>query len=160
MPTSLCFGTSSRRLDPLPVLQPEAYTTLGVTHDHPLLGVSFDPDARRFELHLEGAYLIHCPEGPEREYRDVRITVEAWQAASLEAQIPPPTEEGGTSDVLWMVPFDPRKEPIREIMEFDLAQNVLLGGLLETESFRWFQISFCGAQVTVTYSQIALLNEG
>ncbi|GGK24453.1 hypothetical protein GCM10008955_17560 [Deinococcus malanensis] len=142
----------------MPVLPAEAYDTLGVTHDHDLLGVTFDPTARRFGLHFEGAYLLDGADWPEREYVDVRVTVEAWQEASFAAQVAQPLEKGPDPSTLPMMPFDPREHRLREVLECDLTPDVALTGWLEEqrgELFRWFCITFRSARVTVSYDRIA-----
>lgn len=140
----------------MPVLPPEAYGTLGITHDHALLGVTFDPDARQFGLQFEGAYLLRGADWPEREYVDVRVNLEAWREASFEAQVARPFEEGLDPTTLPLRPFDPRKDRVREVLELDLVPDVVITGWLKTQEeafFRWFRLTFRDAQITVTYDR-------
>jgi len=143
------------------VLPPEAYSTLGVTHDHPLLQVTFDPTARHFGLHFAGAYLLNDAQWPAHEYVNVHVAVDAWRDASFTAQVALPSEAGVDPGTLSMRPFDPREHQLREVVDFDLFPDVRLTGWLAEqrgEAFRWFQVSFSEAQITVTYEQVAALS--
>jgi len=147
----------------VPLLLPEAYGTLGVTHDHPLLGALFTPETRVFELHFEGAYVLSegaC--GLQHEYTDVRVRVAGWRDARFEAEAAQPFASGVDSAALPLLPFDPRIERIAEVYELDLTPNVRLSGWLvfaPHESMRWYTITFEGASVMVTYAQTSPLEE-
>ena len=146
----------------MPLLPPGAYGTLGVTHDHPLLGVEYSSETRKFEVHLAGAYVLGQDEGgPQQEYTDVRVRVEDWQDAKFEAHGAQPCTAAEDTAAVPVGPFDPRTERLAEVDDLDLTPDVRLSGWLvfaPHEFMRWYTITFEGAAVTVTYTQVRPLD--
>jgi hypothetical protein len=140
----------------MPLLPPDAWATLGVTHDHRLLETTFDPQGKHFELHFEGAYVVNGAHFPEHMFVDVRIRVEERREAIFEASVTQDLVDPSPSS---LAPFNPNVDRLIEVDELDLVPEVRVSGLLEVpphQNMRWYTVTFQGSRISVHYDHLTL----